>query len=143
MTGYTVNNAQRLSLFIEPHEIDGAVEFEVLPGCAGQEIVDGIHVFHFVHDLSRRTTIKVRLLTKHGPQSHIVIKKITLNGVSLDHIDTWSTYVTHDRGLVPGTYGYMSFPGEYTLNIRQNALVQNYITYFLSSSRKKQRDLDG
>jgi hypothetical protein len=63
------------------------------------------------------------------------ISKIYLNSIQLNNFDLWSKYIdTTTKHSKEHTHGYINQPGEYILKIRQNPLVHNYISYFLSLS---------
>jgi hypothetical protein len=125
-----MNYIQKLSLYIKPNNIDGDLKFDVAPFDECKED-NGVYIFTLDHDARSTTLVRVKLLENLGQQSHLQIEKIELNNTVLNNFDRWARYVT-PQGTIPGTYGYMGMVGEYVIKIHQNALVHNYMTYFLS-----------
>lgn len=132
-----MNKLQKLSLSIKANQIDGPLSFDVISTYQLQpEQENNCYEFNTWHDVTKTSSVTVRLLENFGKKTHLQIEKIKLNEISLDNLDLWSRYVTFDRGVIPGTFGYMSVPGEYRMKIHQNALVHNYMAYFLSRCKQ-------
>jgi hypothetical protein len=126
-----MNKKSKLSLYLQVNEIDGELCFEVEP--AGQKrLVDDLQLYEFEIEAKQRNQIKINLQSKQGHQSHIIVKEIRLNDQIINHLDLSSRYLVHESKQTESTYGYMGKPGIMFLNIHQNALVHNYMTYFLS-----------
>lgn len=127
-----MNKKQKLLLYIQVNEIDGALDFTVDPAIPAV-VKDGVWIYEFEHTVGTNTKIKVDLKGRQGNQSHIIIKEVQLDGQTLNNLDRWSRYVVYETGQTESTFGYMGKPGCYVLTIHQNALVHNYMSYFLSS----------
>lgn len=132
-----MNNLQKLCLYIKSNEIDGHLSYNVQSSGAIHSKTDhDYHIFETLHDATGISTLSVTLHKNFGRQSHIIIDKITLNNIEINHLDLCARYHTFDRGVIKGTHGYMSIPGTYKIKIHQNAMVHNYILYFLSRTNK-------
>lgn len=132
-----MNKLQKLCLYIKSNEIDGHLLYSVKSSDAMHSKKDhDYHIFETSHDVTGMSTISVTLHKNFGHQSYIKIEKITLNDIELNHLDLCARYHTFDRGVIKGTFGYMSIPGTYKIKIHQNAMVHNYILYFLSRTNK-------
>jgi hypothetical protein len=124
----------KLSIYAKIHEIDGPIQFCVEP--TGTSYVDKNQwIIEMEHDLTKKSTIKIHLISNLGQKSHLTIEEIFLDGHKLNNFDIWSNYVVN-TGTTKKTYGYMSEPGFYIINIHQNAIAHNYMSYFLSKCIK-------
>ena len=124
----------KLSLSIQVNEIDGDVEFDVDPYCQPR-IIDDVWMYEWWHEPKKKFRIRVTLKNKKGTQSHLNIKEVRCNDVVLNNIDRWGKYIM-PNGAIRSTYGYMDLPGCYMLSVHQNALVHNYMSYFLDRSKQ-------
>lgn len=127
-----MNKKQKLSLYIQVNEIDGPLDFRLEPDVSAT-VQDGLLVYEFEHIVGQNTKIKVDLKNKHGNQSHIIIKKVELGNQILNNLDQWSRYLVYETGQIERTFGYIGKPGLFVMTIHQNALVHNYMSYFLHS----------
>lgn len=120
----------KLLIYVQVHEIDGKIDFKMIPN-GSLTLENDQHVFELGHDPKTTSRIKIHLLSNTGQQSFLEIKKVVLNGETLNNLDIWAKYIpTSDSPR--STYGYMNQPGVYVLNVHQNSLVHNYMSYFLS-----------
>jgi hypothetical protein len=123
-----MNKNLKLSLYIQ---INGNVDYEI--------ISDNLAVFQgdcwnidIVAGITNEVRVRVNFLES---QSSLQINKVYLNSIQLNNFNLWSKYIdTTTNQSKEHTYGYINQPGEYILKIRQNPLVHNYISYFLSLS---------
>lgn len=126
-----MNKKSKLSLYLQVNEIDGDLCFKIEP--EGQKrLVDDLQVYDFEIESKKRNQIKIDLQSKQGHQSHIIVKEIRLNDQIINHLDLSSRYFVYESKQIESTHMYMGKPGIMFLNIHQNALVHNYMTYFLS-----------
>jgi len=63
-------------------------------------------------------------------QSSLIIEKIVLNDIQLNHLDSFGRYLTSHG--VRKTYGFMDEAGSYKFKIRYNAISQNYLNFLLN-----------
>jgi hypothetical protein len=118
----------KLSIYTE---INGEVDYEVT---SDSPVVFLDHCWNIEHLAGTTKKIHVKV-SRVGEQSHLQITKVFLNSIQLNNFTLWSNYIDSSTGQrKEHTYGYINQPGEYVLKIRQNPLVHNYISYFLSIS---------
>jgi hypothetical protein len=116
---------------LQVNEIDGPLDFVVDPSSPAK-FENNLWIYEFDHIVGKKTQIKVILKNIQGTQSHLIIKQITLNDLVLNNLDLWSKYIVYGNDQPMSTFGYMNQPGYYVLNIHQNPIIHNYMTYFLS-----------
>jgi hypothetical protein len=123
-----MNKNLKLSIYIQ---INGKVDYEIVSDSPAVHHDDCWNI-----DVAARKTNEVRVRVNFlESQSSLQISKVCLNSIQLNNFDLWSKYIdTTTQQSKEHTYGYIDQPGEYILKIRQNPLVHNYISYFLSLS---------
>lgn len=120
---------KKLFVYLQVNNIDGDVKFSV---DSAKNIIfkNDLWEIEFEHDISKTSRFKIKLTENLGNQSHIIIKDVVLDGVTLQNLDTWGKYIVDNEDTPISSYGYMNRLGYYILNIHQSALVHNYISYF-------------
>lgn len=124
-----MNKHAKLSLCVQVNEVDGPIDFVVEPCCVAG-IIDNIWTYEWETVPQKKFQIAVDLRSRSGNKSHLIIQEIKCDSVVLNNLDTFGRYVTHKDSVLRKTHGYMDFPGRYSFNIHQNALVHNYMLYF-------------
>jgi hypothetical protein len=95
---------------------------------------DNIRVHLLEHDNQKTTRIKL-IVNNINSNESLIIQKIILDDIELNNMDMWSYFITlKDRQRLQ-THGFIDQPGTYFINIHQNAIVHNYISYFRKCSR--------
>lgn len=121
------NKKQKLSLYIECDNND----YKIYP--QGEHVcLEGQHRHDIMHQPGKKTRVVV---SKESPKGHLKIVKIELDGIELTNWPQWSRYVDHQGVVLPNTYGFMDRKGRYEFTIHQNAMIHNYLSYFLSCSQ--------
>lgn len=113
-----------LSLFIKSDVTDFAID--PLPSAtAGQS------EYRFDIDSDQIFTLTVSV-HKLNPGNAVIIEKILVNGIELNHMDSFGLYTTQTG--IKKSNGYMDEVGSYKFKIRYNALIHNYLNFLVSSS---------
>jgi hypothetical protein len=131
------NKNAKLYLFLEPVEIDGKLNFTVLPE-GRQYYKDNLIVYETDIDPTKRNQIRIDLLDKQGSQSHLLVKEIRINDCVVKQWELCTIYVVKETNTVEQTYGYLGKPGTMFINLHQSALISNYVSYFLSRCKGQQ-----
>ena len=125
------------SLYIRSNEIDGAVDFTVSPSVAPQEVKDNLYIYTWEYDPTKLFEVSVIMNSRgDGSQSHILIERVTAGSfdITTDCL-TYGIYKRFDINTVErGTYGYMSWPGEYRLKVRTNPMSHKWLMNFFKKS---------
>lgn len=135
----------KLSLYLQPVEVDGQVTYEVNPG--SEFFQDNEHHVHvWQHDPLSIFRLKVNFQDRqNGVQSHLKISQIMLEDIDITDTLQFCGYRRHDTNeLLPGTYGYMSHPGVYSIPVRYAPLLHRYVMNFYRVSYRddsKHKDL--
>jgi hypothetical protein len=135
------NKKQKLSVYVKCDHGDGSIDYEVLSDFPiFKKTLTDVTVHETEIDLAKTNKITVRLSNKIGSTGHLVIEKINLGGTDLRNLWATSLYLKQpDNQLIPYTSEYMGIPGDYVIKIRQNALVQNYVTWLLSVCKPNEK----
>ncbi len=128
----------KLSLYIKVENIDGEVNFRILPSTAVCTVLeDQTLVYSWNYDLSSIFNVSVIVDSIDGIKSNLQIKKITGNEVDISNINNCSIYKRFsDNAIIKNSHGYMSWPGEYKIKIRFSPMIHRYITNFLEQTTK-------
>lgn len=128
------SKSTKLSVFILNNNIDGELNWTVTP--SNYELFTSEdksrYIYTFDHDLSSRSKVEVKLLSKNGVESHIKIEKVMIDDCELKNFEKWTILLDADNKRINNTYGWMGFSSTYILNIHYSPISQNYISYFLS-----------
>ena len=122
---------QKLSLSLEVHDTTGSLQWHIEPPGDIYRLGDR-WIYETAHLPGTKSQIKVHVHSVHGDGTHLFVKDIILNGVALQGLNMWSNHKISGVDGHSASHGYMNRPGILTINIRQNALVNNYISYFQS-----------
>lgn len=126
---------KKLLVYIQVNEIDGEVDFSIDIPHLKKKTENNIYEIEIQHDIKKTTRFKVNLDKKDGVESHIVIKDIILDGTKLKNFESWSSYIIYGEDKPFSTFGYMGNLGYYIINIHQNPIVHNYMSYFKEISK--------
>lgn len=123
-----------LLIYIEVLNIDGEIKFSTDP-CHKKLIKDNLYELSLNHNITQTTRFKINLEENLGTKSHLIIRKIVLDGTPLDNFDTWAKYIVYSEPKPISAFGYMERKGHYIINIHQSAMIHNFMAYFKNISR--------
>jgi len=127
-----MNKKINLYLYTQPVSIDGQVVYSVSPG--GTMHYENEFIVHtWEYDPSNEFQIQINFSTRgQGTQSHLKICKLIAGDIDITSTLQHNPYVRHDtKELVKGTYGFMSWPGLFTIKIKYAPLIHQYMFNFL------------
>jgi len=125
----------KFSLCIQNNNIDGEITYAI-NGAELNNSHQKIFSHEGLHDPKGITNIEIKLLSNKGIQSHLLVKDVKVGDTYLNNMQNWSSYVLADGKIMPYTNGWLSFPGTFRLKLKYSPLVQNYVSYFYSLSKK-------
>lgn len=130
----------KLSLYIKVEDIDGAVDFTVLPVTDNCVLLDnGIIKYSWEYDSSSVFVISIMVNTVPG-KSNVQIKQLTGNEIDISNLNKCSIYKRFsDNQIIQDSHGYMAFPGEYKIKVKYSPLIHKYINNFLEQSKKNSK----
>jgi hypothetical protein len=118
-------------LSVQVNKVDVDIDYTVTPGSRSWQ-QDGLTWHEWEYNPKSIFVAQVIANKTQQGQSHIIVANLQANQIPLNQIDQFGVYKRSDTNqVVPGTYGYMSWPGTYTFKIRFSPQVHNYISYFL------------
>ena len=131
----------KLSLYIKVENIDGAVDFDVLPATNDCVLLDdNIFKYSWEYDSSTVFVISVVVNSITGTKSNVQIKQLTGNEIDISNLNKCSIYKRFcDNEIIQDSYGYMAWPGEYKIKLRYSPMIHRYITNFLEQSKKNSK----
>lgn len=123
-----------LYLYIQPNNIDGAVSYQVFPKSEKTYVENNVTVYQWQYDPSTQFQIKIDFVDREkGVQSHLKICKLIAGNIDVTETLKHSSYVRHkDNQHIKGSYGYMSWPGIFTINIKYSPMIHQYMTNFFN-----------
>jgi len=115
----------KLKLFLSLRFNTNAPSVSLIP------LPDKILDNHYEYDIDSSQLFKFSLSITNlvEPNSAVIIDKISINDIQLNHLDSFGLYRTSNG--IKKTYGYMDEIGTYTFKIRYNPLVHNYLNYLI------------
>jgi len=127
-----MNKKINLYLYIQPVDLDGQVTYKVMPD-SKVHYENEFTVHSWQYDPATEFQVQVDFSDReNGNQSHIKICKLIANEIDITSTLQHNSYVRHDTKMsVKGTYGYMSWPGLFTIKVKYAPLVHQYMFNFL------------
>jgi hypothetical protein len=127
-----MNKKVNLYLYIQSVDIDGPVTYTVFPE-SNIHHKDEFIVHSWEYDPATEFCLRVNFSNReHGTQSHLKICKLVAGDIDITPTLQYNSYVRSDTNeVVKGTYGYMSWPGVYTIKVKYAPMVHQYMFNFL------------
>lgn len=128
-----------LYLYIQPNNVDGAVSYEISPTAEKTYVEDNVVVYQWRYNPATQFKIKINFVDReNGIQSHLKICKLIAGDIDITETLKYSSYARHeDNKSIKGSYGYMSWPGIFTINIKYAPLIHQYMTNFFNRCTTK------
>jgi hypothetical protein len=121
-------NLKKFSLYLE---IDGLVDYSIVPNFYDTEKKGDEIVYNFLIDVNKSNTFKIKLEKQKTSNATIKIKKIILNNVELVIFKSFGVFINESKQKKAGKT-LLDEPGEFIMRVHGNVISHNFMNYIMS-----------
>jgi hypothetical protein len=125
-------NLKKFSLYIE---IDGVVDYSILPKSDDILKNDNEVIYSCLLDINKSNTVKIKLDNQKTVGAKIKIKRITLNNIEVNITESFGMFINHKKEKRIGS-SFITEPGEFLIRLHGNVISHNFLNYIVSLTKK-------